>query len=78
MMDCIAYNPESYVELAVRLATDENLKLLVRQRIQERVDILFDHKASAEAMFDCLLDLAQSKKGEKYGTINLLQFFSVQ
>lgn len=61
ILDCIAYNPENYVELAVRLATDDNLRLLVRQRIQERVAVLFDHRASAEALFDCLLTLAQSK-----------------
>ena len=42
--DLIADSPEHYVELAVRVATDEDFRHDVRARIAERSDVLFDDR----------------------------------
>ena len=49
MMDCVARDPEHYVELAVRIGTDAGLRQALRAKILERCGTLFSDRAAVRA-----------------------------
>ncbi|PKL76958.1 MAG: hypothetical protein CVV27_07620 [Candidatus Melainabacteria bacterium HGW-Melainabacteria-1] len=59
VLDCVAYNKEDYVRLALELATRPDLNRLVRARIRTHVGRLFENREAISQVADCLLGLAQ-------------------
>lgn len=60
LADCVADSPARYVDLAVRLGTDEEFRRGVSGRIRERNDRLFQRPDTAQALGAALLELLSS------------------
>jgi len=61
--DAVARDPADYVERAVRLGTDPAFRALVRARILERCDVLFEDTASIRAIEAFLIEAARARTG---------------
>lgn len=60
MLDCVAGNPEEYVELAVRIGTDPALRAALRQRILETCGTLYSDPAAVAELAGFLRQAASS------------------
>ena len=54
--DCVARDHADYVELALRLAAEPDLRRHVTRRVLDRVPVLFDHIPSVRAIEDALME----------------------
>ncbi|MEZ0374055.1 MAG: tetratricopeptide repeat protein [Candidatus Sericytochromatia bacterium] len=59
--DCIASDPEDYLEKALRLGTDPAANRRVRERIRARKAVIFEQQAPLAELVACLTDLATSR-----------------
>jgi predicted O-linked N-acetylglucosamine transferase (SPINDLY family) len=59
MEDCIARSPEEFVEIALRLGGDADLRESIRKRIAERSERLFDRPDTGRALGRALLEIAE-------------------
>ncbi|KAJ1462431.1 hypothetical protein M885DRAFT_557203 [Pelagophyceae sp. CCMP2097] len=53
--DCVAQDDEAYVELAIRIANDENERLRIRRRIEARRHLLFENEAGVRELENFLV-----------------------
>jgi predicted O-linked N-acetylglucosamine transferase (SPINDLY family) len=56
--DCVARDPDHYVEIAVRLGTDPAWRAAVRERILAANGVLYESGASVRALEDFLVEAA--------------------
>ncbi|HEY9843489.1 MAG TPA: hypothetical protein V6D23_23660, partial [Candidatus Obscuribacterales bacterium] len=63
MTDLVAASPEAYVELAVRVATDQAWQARLRPQIAVRSATLFDNPSWSDALLDFCRQLAAAQAG---------------
>jgi predicted O-linked N-acetylglucosamine transferase (SPINDLY family) len=59
--DLVAHDPQAYVQLAVRMATDREWRRACEAKVKESTGVLFDNRASAGAMCEIFRQLHQEQ-----------------
>lgn len=60
--DCLAKSPREYVEIALRLARERDYRESVAERIAEALPVLFDHKAIAAELEECMVERIEESR----------------